>query len=399
MGTNKLEPTKFPGVLARKHPTRKHGLGPDLYYVIYHRFNGRNCQEAIGWASQGWTAAKARDLLSELRENQRRGEPPFTLKEKRQQAITTVETEHKAAVTFQEIFIKNYLPHAKTERKSWKPDDILFRLWIQPSIGTKPLAEISPFDIERIKGVMSKAGKSARTILYCLSVIRQVFNFAIRRGLFTGKNPVSLVKKPSMDNRRLRFLTEEEAATLLEALRERSEQTYQMALMSLNTGARFSEIAGLRFGDVDLQGGTLTFWDTKNGQSRVVFMTDQVKEVFSKKQGERNQLVFPARTGGRMASISKVFDRTVAELGLNKGITDRRQKLVFHSLRHTAASWLVQRGVDLLTVAAILGHKSIKMCERYSHLSPDGIKRAMRRLDGALVGEEGKVVNLNSREA
>ena len=100
-----------------------------------------------------------------------------------------------------------------------------------------------------------------------------------------------------------------------------------------------------------------------------------------------------------MASISKVFDRTVAELGLNKGITDRRQKLVFHSLRHTAASWLVQRGVDLLTVAAILGHKSIKMCERYSHLSPDGIKRAMRRLDGALVGEEGKVVNLNSREA
>jgi integrase len=397
--TNRLEKTRFPGVLARRHPTRKHGLGPDLYYVIYHRFGGKNYQEAVGWASQGWSAAKARDILAEIRENQRRGEPPFTLKEKREAAVEALEEKKSEALTFGEVFMADYLPLAKAEKKSWVKDEMFFRIWLNPVIGNKPLADVSPIDLERLKSTMSKAGKSPKTILYALATVRQVFNFATRRGLFTGKNPISLVKKPSMDNRRLRFLTEEEAGTLLEALRERSLQTYEMALMSLHTGGRFSEIAGLKYGDIDLQAGALTFWDTKNGQSRVVFMTDQVREVFSNKEGDRNQLVFPARTGGRMAAVSKVFDRTVTELGLNDGISDRRQKVVFHSLRHTAASWLVQRGVDLLTVAAILGHKSIKMCERYSHLSPEGMRRATALLNGSLPKEKalGKVVSMKRR--
>jgi hypothetical protein len=80
-----VKKTGVPGVLFREHKTRKHGVKKDRYFIIYYRFNGKNYQEAVGWGSQGWNAKKSRDLLGDLKRNQRRGEPPFTLREKKDQ--------------------------------------------------------------------------------------------------------------------------------------------------------------------------------------------------------------------------------------------------------------------------------------------------------------------------
>lgn len=97
-------------------------------------------------------------------------------------------------------------------------------------------------------------------------------------------------------------------------------------------------------------------------------------------QGDPDQLIFPDKNGKVMAGVSNSFKDTVNELGFNDGITDRRQKLVFHSLRHTCASWLVMSGVDLYVVKEILGHASIAMTERYSHLRPGHLHSAMAKL-------------------
>ena len=73
---------------------------------------------------------------------------------------------------------------------------------------------------------------------------------------------------------------------------------------------------------------------------------------------------------------------------LNEGITDPRDKVVFHTLRHTFASWLVQAGVPLYTVQRLMGHKSIVMTQRYAHLAPDQGAEAARLLSGiSLAGE------------
>ena len=73
---------------------------------------------------------------------------------------------------------------------------------------------------------------------------------------------------------------------------------------------------------------------------------------------------------------------------LNEGITDPRDKVVFHTLRHTFASWLVQAGVPLYTVQRLMGHKSIVMTQRYAHLAPDQGAEAARLLSGiSLTGE------------
>ena len=72
------------------------------------------------------------------------------------------------------------------------------------------------------------------------------------------------------------------------------------------------------------------------------------------------------------------------ELGLNKDISDGRQKVVFHTLRHTFASWLVQKGTPLYTVAELMGHTSLEMTQRYAHLAPDTMRKAALGLSGML---------------
>lgn len=80
-------------------------------------------------------------------------------------------------------------------------------------------------------------------------------------------------------------------------------------------------------------------------------------------------------------------DIVVGELGFNEGVEDTRQKVVFHTLRHTFASWLAQRGVPLYTIAKLTGHSELRMVERYAHLAPDGVKEAAMMLEGAIAAK------------
>ncbi len=98
----------------------------------------------------------------------------------------------------------------------------------------------------------------------------------------------------------------------------------------------------------------------------------------------RNDLVFPATTGGEIQRISKTFNRTLDDLGFNDGVIDSRQKVIFHTTRHTFASWLVQRAVPLYTVAKLMGHADIRMTQRYAHLAPDNEKGAAMLLQGVI---------------
>jgi len=110
-----------------------------------------------------------------------------------------------------------------------------------------------------------------------------------------------------------------------------------------------------------------------------------------------NDLVFPSANGGRIVQISETFNRVVTALGLNNGVTDPRQKVVFHTLRHTFASWLVEQGIDLYSVKELMGHGTLAMTERYSHLSPDKLRRAIKTLEAGMEKgrAKGKVVAID----
>lgn len=160
-----------------------------------------------------------------------------------------------------------------------------------------------------------------------------------------------------------------------------------MTLLSLHCGLRAGEIFALTWGDIDIPHGHITIRETKGGKDRTVIMTEAVKNMFLLKTAKsHSDLVFPAKNGKKRGRISKTFERVVDDLGFNDGIEkdNRKQKLTFHSCRHTCASWLAQAGVSLFVIKEILGHANIDMTMRYSHLSPDGMKAAMGILEKSL---------------
>lgn len=386
-----------PGVRYREHTTRKHGVRFDRYFSIRYRVDGKQVEEGLGWASEGWTEKKAAATLAELKANKTTGTGPLSLREKRQMEKERREAEAKrqeaeklANITFAEVFTAHYLPVSqmnKRSEKSWQREEQLFRNWISPHIGHIPMRSIAPIHLEKIKKAMKEAGRAPRSIQYMLDTIRQVFNHAITNSLHPGPNPAAgrAVKRPKEDNRRTRFLTSDEASILLAELSKRSADTYDMALFSLHTGARAGEIFSLTWGDIDIFSGTALLRDTKNNKNRHLYLTDQVKKMLLlRKPGtpSKSDLVFPAGKGNMLTQVSKTYYRVVEQLGLNEGVTDRRDKVTFHTLRHTYASTLVQKGVDIYHVKELLGHASIALTERYSHLSENSLKQAALKIQG-----------------
>jgi integrase len=396
----------------------------DRYFAIRAQVGGKRREEGLGWASEDMTEQKAAGELAKLKEAHRTGDGAHTLAEKREQARAKRHAHEEeqarqaqANVTFSYVFEDSYLPAERLNKSktSCDKEESFLRNWIGPVFGDKPLKDIAPFDLERLKKKVLDAERSPRTAHYILAVVRQVFNFARRHGLYAGENPVRLVKKPTEDNRRVRFLTHDEADRLLDALAQISPSTHDTALLSLHCGLRAGEIFGLKWGDVDLERGILTIrgtskkaeTQTKSGKTRAAIMTDAVKAMLAAKERRgQNDLVFPpARrkrkkdqdpTTTKITQISDTFNRSVSALGLNNGVTDPRQKVVFHTLRHTFASWLVEQGVDLYTVKELMGHGNLSMTERYSHLAPDTLRRAVKILENGMnKAKADKVVSIN----
>jgi len=473
--------------------------------MIRYRVNGHMKEEGLGWSSQEWNAQKASVVRNELIKGNKLGEGPQTLSEKRQIAQEKKDEEEiqkeladKQAITFGSFFNEMYLPNTepnKSERSIYREKG-LFKIWIEPTIGSLKFIDISILHLESIKQNMADKGLSARSVRYALAVIRQAFNYARYIKLYLGPSPIENVKFPQSDNKRLRFLTQEEAVTLLQELKKRSSQLHDIALVSLRTGARADEIFSLKWGDIDLTQNSMTLWDTKNTKTRVARITpdikillqdkrsadfssdefqvrqsaktlckaihldfvglpnipddpiewlnslltrldlfksfmnrtprveysapvkeliDKVKSCQGKAMGKQkdiemdnlkrlnrllieetyplktpkspekttrdnNDLVFPDRNGKKIISISSSFERAVNAIGLNENITDPRRKVVFHTLRHTYASWLVDQKVELYTVKALLGHSSISMTERYAHVSDKAKDEAVKKL-------------------
>jgi integrase len=384
--------TTFPGVRYREHEIRKHGVRRDQYFTIRYKLKGKDKEEGLGWASEDWTAAKAYDRLKELKENRKKGEGPQTLSEKREIENERREREQakqvreeKEAITFDDFFTDDYLLQAKADKKprSVEREEGLYNKWIKTVIGHLPLKDIAPFHLEKLKKVMAEGEQSPRSIEYALAVVRQIFNTAKRLGVYGGESPTLRVKAPKVDNGRMRFLTHEEATALLNALKAKSTDVYDMAVLSLFTGLRFGEIASLTWQDVDLSKGVLTIRDAKAG-SRYAFLTEQAAEMLkSRLQGKPSDYVFQNRSGGKMDSVSHTFPRVVNDLKLNDGIDDPRLRIYFHSCRHSYASWMIDEGADLYTVQKLLGHKTNVMTQRYAHLSENRLKDAAKALGAA----------------
>jgi len=300
---NKWRSTQYPGIRFYYHKTRKHGIKFDQYFSIRYQRDGKRVEEGLGWASEGMTLEKAVKELGDLKE----------------------------ALTFGEFFEKTYYPIAK---RSKKPMSHLtewghFKNWIQPAIGEIPLKDLRPLHLERLKKTLLEAEKidkdaptktvknpkSPRTIQYIFATIRGAWNMARKHRVIEGDSPTKAVKKPKVENKRVRFLTSEEAQTLLEELESLALATCRMAAISLFTGLRAGEVFNLKWKNLDQGNGLVWVMDSKSGKSRAVYPPDQVKDLFEEMTaGKPEDLIFPGP--GR-----EVFPQIPRHFSFNPGLT------------------------------------------------------------------------------
>lgn len=402
MATKKIA-TRYLGVRYREHPTRKHGGNrPDKCFFIRYKLDGKDKEEAVGWSSEGVTAESAFKILSQVRDNIRSGEDPKSLAQMRfvneeaEQSRIELETRQaQQLMTFNQFWESIYYPDLIATKSvgSIETETGIYNKWIAPALENLPVQNLAPAHVEKIISKARSACRSAATLRYIITVISQIWSKACLHSIASGESPCRKVKKPRQDNRRMRFLTPQEAQLLLEDLALHSKDMRDICMVSLYTGMRAGEIHSLTWGNINFDANTIEVIDTKNKTNRYAFLTHEIKDMLLARKNTQSatELVFPGRDGKKRRWVGSSFDRAVKRLGFNNTgkhitnangeikalqITDRRKKVVFHTLRHTFASWLVQKGVPLYTVAQLMGHSAIEMTMRYSHLAPDSLRSA-----------------------
>ena len=394
--------TQYPGVRYYEHSTRKMRNGqPDRYFSIRFKQDGRTVEEGMGWATEEWNAEKAHKVLAEIRGNKRTGQGPQSLSDMRkdaakERAVAEKEAaqEHAATMLVQDFFEKYYVPEAKRTKRSWLTDEQRFNKIIKPAIGTKPLCTVTRNDVQAIMDSLIDSGAAPSTIKQYRSIISYTFTQASRTEvdsnmLFTGQNPVQGIKIPPIKNARERFLTAKEAKDLIKASKELSNpDLHDCIVLSLNTGLRLGELLRLEWPDVDMSHAMLTVRDEayrKPGGK--VPLNDTALAIF-KERHKRSKCgtvgqVFPPIIGENMrCNLSHTFRALVDIVGFNDGLKpeDRVRRIVFHSLRHTFASWLAIGGTDIYRIQKLMRHKTIIMTMRYAHLVPDATRAAVHNL-------------------
>lgn len=265
----------------------------------------------------------------------------------------------------------SYLATRQQTRNGYLADISRYRVHLCSYWHGKNLASIRTIDIQRFTAHLYKKNIGAQTVHLCLSQLRRIMKRAILLELYNG--PMPYFEMPNFESVRYRFLSESEAKNLFIELKNMSDFWHQIAFLSLYTGMRSGEIFSLKGKNVNFHQKSIILHETKNKKQRIVPLNGQAMQIVESRVSGFDSLLFGqlGSPNKKYEKVSKIFRQAVERCGLNDGITDNRHRVVFHTLRHTFASWLVQKGTPLFVVSRLLGHSSIKVTERYAHLAPE----------------------------
>ncbi len=314
--------------------------------------------DAKTWAQQTELAIKKGEMLNVLE-----GSKKYTLSDVLKKYRAEV-LPYKAASTqrFEESMIKYWEAQFGSHALSY----------IKPELIEQKLQELREKGDTRGKRAKTPKPLAKQTLKHYRDHLEKFLNHAHKWG-WMGLNPVSKVQKVvKLNNSRTRYLNDQEREKLFMACKNsRNPQLYPMVLFAISTGARHGEIMNLSLDDVDLKMKKAILRETKNGETRVIPITGSLNTLlhqqitfalaFYGNHHTGKMYLFP-RADGLAAMDMRSSWRTARKAA---GLHDFR----FHDLRHSAASYLAMSGATLLEIAAVLGHKTLDMVKRYSHLS------------------------------
>lgn len=295
--------------------------------------------------------------------------------------VATSEARKRTVADAIDRYLQVTLPRAK-HRKNAREQERLLSVW-RETLGDRALVALTPAKIAEARDEFTKRTNRAdkpitgATVNRHLTALSAVLSVAVKEYGWIPKNPVANVTRLADSKGRERFLSEAERQALLAAC-DASECAAlgPLVRLALATGARKSELVGLDWANVNLERRTVRFVDTKNGDNRTVPLAQTAVDVL--KAWKKGRLpvggVFPL-------SIDQI-DKPWREARAAAGLGDFR----FHDLRHSAASYLAMSGASLMDIAAILGHKTLAMVKRYSHLSEQHTTAAVDRMAEKFLG-------------
>jgi len=195
--------------------------------------------------------------------------------------------------------------------------------------------------------------------------LSRLLSLACEEGLLNKKPKIKLLRE---ENQRNRYLKDSEEYQLLKSLETSRIYLRPLVILGIDTGMRLGEIENLRWPDIDFQRETIYVAKSKTGKPRSIPMTNRTKELLLSLRTNERESVFENLPG-----ISMAFRKACRKAGI--------VNFHFHDLRHTFATRLAESGADVATIAALLGHSSIQMAMRYSHITDDRIRRSVKALD------------------
>jgi site-specific recombinase XerD len=275
-------------------------------------------------------------------------------------------------VSFAEL-AHDALAYSKAHKRSYD-DDVLRMERLLARFRERPADSITPQELERH---LAETAEERHWAPATVNRYRALISLVYRLGIESGKvkeNPARLVKHRQENNARVRWLSAEEEARLRAAIEAAYPEHLPELDLDLHTGLRLGEMYGLSWENVNLARRVLTIPRSKNGETRHVPLNRTALAALEKlrARGDGSGPVFRNADGGRLTGPRYWFDPAIRAAKI--------RDFSWHCLRHTFASRLVMAGVDLRTVQDLMGHKSIAMTVRYSHLAPKHTLAAVERL-------------------
>jgi integrase len=279
-----------------------------------------------------------------------------------------------------EAVSKRFLKHQKARLTpaAYTREEGILEAHLRPFFGdSTKLAAIRRVDVQ--KYITHRSGEvSPASITKELNVLKHLLSLAVEWELIPG-NPAHGVKPPKVAPGRVRYLQPGELRAVLKACRD---WLRPIAGLAVATGMRRGEVLGLRWMDVDFNGGRIMLPQTKNGEGRIVYLNTLAQQVLTAVPRDE------ARPTDRIFDGEKMTPENVSLAFLRACRSVNIPDFHFHDLRHTAASWMRMNGADIHTVALILGHKDLRMAARYQHLSPAFLSDAVKLLDAAFADKQ-----------
>ncbi len=324
-----------------------HVLGPDVVYWVDVWVLGKRVRERIG---PSYTAAKTRELALKLEKTKAKVEGKSVLS-----SITRLE----------DLWPRYYL-WARSHNRSPKTKKFRWVNHLKPAFGNKIISEISPRLVEEYKSKRLSENAKPSTINKELTLLKHILNKAVEWG-YLEENPIRNVKMLPENSDVWKYLTKEEFALLEQYI---SENYRDLLVFLVYTGLRLGDALKLRWEDVDLEADVLYIRGSKSGKSFGLPIHPRAKAVLLERKGESNGSgrVFPHSP----CKFRQAFKKALKEAGL--------PDIRIHDLRHTFASWLALEGVPIQQIQQLLGHSSIQMTLRYSHLNPAILREAVQKI-------------------